>query len=1339
MTKRQTRLTTDLSRIFVLTYVIGLVLCTCTQPALADIEVTAWADAHCKNDVKDDREDPDVAWAEGNYTINAKARARNKNTRHGPGLSEDSKKSSGTHPKDSLPETPPEVVHENQSASDQYANAYANTLGAVARATGEAYRDNGKYAFSVEAIGKLKARGMLALARATVDDPIVMEWSDTEDHTVVFTLTLEPGSTRSADSSFYWESKLDFDNDGTFDQLFWRLQLGTDPNAPDDVNLILGQDVVVGGGKTKSQIESELNAMADGSDWEVSTDYPIELRYTVSTGQPGAIGISMEGHAEAGVAAPGAYNPYPAHFVTRVDPYELLLIWTPDPCSTQETVYFSDDFNDVNDRQAAAYKGTQFPPDANYYPQVGYLDVNLGTTYYWAIDEILNIDPCYTPGFVWSFTTKTKQAGLPDPPNDSNFITPCPTLTWDPGAWAVEHYVYFDVNEVNVIGRVGPCDVITEPTDESYTPPGPLEWDTEYFWAVDENDVCDVLTPGEVWSFTVPRDPCDGPAWRYEDDTLYAIWAFNDWDTGPNVPADYNSYPVGFYTFEPNCVDGPNAYLADYTPAGGTIRYHIADNNGPGGDGVIRLKHTDNATPGQSVVIQAGIIWYGDSSPHIVLERLTNWGPNPAPPAGWDQPAGSDRKNNYETDEPLFEFELCDGWMYSVYQVEFERGTQPADNIHVVIETSGTFYLDSVVVDAHWYTPPWASGPRPTDGEPDVPIDVCKLVWYPGAYVDDHNVYLSETEALVADACDSVKVGNRQADPCYPDEGIPDECLELKPGTTYYWRVDEVNDACDPCLWPGEVWEFTTIDYVVIDDFETYTSTPELYAVWEDWHTLPLSEQGGEAHLVTEPNHGGAQAMKFYYDTNFGTPVLRRTYSTPQHWNKGGLVALDIWFYGDANELSINPGGDPCFATDLFVTLGDDDDDDGEVDDKCTIYYVADSGGNTGDLIANQWLVWHLSLEDFNDGNNVNPNKIKSIALGITGGTTGQIYFDDIRLYVRRCVPMYAVDISGPEGVPDCFVDYWDLDAMFGDWLVSDTYVQSEALSDANLLVHYAFDPCGPYDDLGNPWDSSGNSYHGIGINEPNIHAGMLTMTGANSVEIGGDFNDINPFRGKAKGGGDFTIAMKFKTAEPSVLFSSCPYDPDVVDPPNDTAPSNHAMHLFIFNPSQADPTPPRISSTEPTVNYDNWYIDAATSYASDSIMDGQWHHVATTYDVDTNDHVVYLDGVPGVVSSFDPNLVNPTTHSIRIGNTRHEIMPWGEGMGSVPMTGDIDEVYVFDRVLSHGEIVNLLGYAPGQWFYVPVPSDAELYADESPGERGVNFKDYAVLMENWLEQRLWP
>jgi len=343
---------------------------------------------------------------------------------------------------------------------------------------------------------------------------------------------------------------------------------------------------------------------------------------------------------------------------------------------------------------------------------------------------------------------------------------------------------------------------------------------------------------------------------------------------------------------------------------------------------------------------------------------------------------------------------------------------------------------------------------------------------------------------------------------------------------------------------------------------------------------------------------------------------------------------------------------------------------------------------------------------------------------------------------------MYAVDISSDpegdyEGAPDCIVDEWDLDAMFNDWVIGDANVLSVDACDANLLVHYTFDACDLTDSAGPTY------YHGIEVNDPYVHDGILTLYGSNSVEIGGDFNDINPFRGAIKGGGDFTIAMKFRTEELSVLFSSCPYDPDVNEAnghPNDTDPSFHAMAVFLMG------------EEDPAVNYDNWFVGAAS--ATDSPTDNEWHFLVVTHDANggttgedplggepsnavTGLTTVYLDGMPGSEQgNFDPNLVDPCSHSIRIGSTRHVIFPYEEGV--VDMTGDIDEVRVYNRVLLHGEIVNLMGVPAGEWFYMPVASDADLYEDEPAATslestRFVNFKDYTFMMQYWLVEQLFP
>ena len=34
----------------------------------------------------------------------------------------------------------------------------------------------------------------------------------------------------------------------------------------------------------------------------------------------------------------------------------------------------------------------------------------------------------------------------------------------------------------------------------------------------------------------------------------------------------------------------------------------------------------------------------------------------------------------------------------------------------------------------------------------------------------------------------------------------------LDPGQTYYWRINEINEAETVSVWEGDVWEFTTAE-----------------------------------------------------------------------------------------------------------------------------------------------------------------------------------------------------------------------------------------------------------------------------------------------------------------------------------------------------------------------------------------------------------------------------------------------------------------------------------------------------------------------------------------------
>ncbi|MGE5296129.1 MAG: LamG-like jellyroll fold domain-containing protein, partial [Solirubrobacterales bacterium] len=103
-----------------------------------------------------------------------------------------------------------------------------------------------------------------------------------------------------------------------------------------------------------------------------------------------------------------------------------------------------------------------------------------------------------------------------------------------------------------------------------------------------------------------------------------------------------------------------------------------------------------------------------------------------------------------------------------------------------------------------------ASAPLPADGQTDVPVGDA-LAWTAGEFAALHDVYLGTTFADVnaagRDNPLGVLVSQDQAEAAY----APADAFEY--GTTYYWRIDEVNAAPDNTIYAGSVWSFTTESY----------------------------------------------------------------------------------------------------------------------------------------------------------------------------------------------------------------------------------------------------------------------------------------------------------------------------------------------------------------------------------------------------------------------------------------------------------------------------------------------------------------------------------------------
>jgi len=138
------------------------------------------------------------------------------------------------------------------------------------------------------------------------------------------------------------------------------------------------------------------------------------------------------------------------------------------------------------------------------------------------------------------------------------------------------------------------------------------------------------------------------------------------------------------------------------------------------------------------------------------------------------------------------------------------------------------------------------------------------------------------------------------------------------------------------------------------------------------------------------------------------------------------------------------------------------------------------------------------------------------------------------------------------------------------------------------------------------------------------------------------------------------------------------------------------------------------------------------SAYSSSDIGGGKWCHVAFTYDNDVNERKVYIDGRLAGTDTPSGQLEYHVDGFVIGGRLNAEFNTRG-------WDGRIDEVRLYDDVLTHEEVVYIMtGSTSPQYF--PVWSLGNLTDTGDPCDsRFVNYKDYNVLANTWLDELLWP
>lgn len=267
----------------------------------------------------------------------------------------------------------------------------------------------------------------------------------------------------------------------------------------------------------------------------------------------------------------------------------------------------------------------------------------------------------------------------------------------------------------------------------------------------------------------------------------------------------------------------------------------------------------------------------------------------------------------------------------------------------------GIYYFDNAQLIGGVYKT--AHEPYPSNGATDVKIDPA-LIWKPGVYADTHDVYFGSDFNDV----------NNAAAASHPNVTFANiDVNSFKPGTlelniTYYWRIDEVNDLHPEKLWKGNVWSFTTGNFLIVDDFEDYNDfSNKIFITWEDYAVNNTGMTVGhleppfaEQRIV----HTGYQSMYMRYDNdgtvNEGTDLeqkgtllyseAQRQWAEPQDWTKNDANSLSLWFRG----VPASVGGFSTTTTGYTMTASGADIYD--TADQCHFAYIPFTGA--GEIIA---------------------------------------------------------------------------------------------------------------------------------------------------------------------------------------------------------------------------------------------------------------------------------------------------------------------------------------------------------------------------------------------------
>ena len=612
------------------------------------------------------------------------------------------------------------------------------------------------------------------------------------------------------------------------------------------------------------------------------------------------------------------------------------------------------------------------------------------------------------------------------------------SLGWSAGDAAVSHDVYLGTSfdEVNegiegtYYGNQTVSYFVAGFPGSPY--PDGLVPGTTYYWRIDEVEADGTTThKGDIWSFTVPSksayfpNPADGAkfidpnaelSWTPGYDAkLHTVYFGDNFDDVNNATGGFPEAPIGH---SPGPLEPGKTYYwrVDEFDAFNTYKGAVWSFTTAGPGGGVR-----------------GDYYRGMDLSNHALRRI-----DPQINFNWGEPDPSIGENNFSvrwtgeveaafTERYTFYTNTDDGarlWVDGKQLVNDWNDHGATENSGTIDLVAGRFYMivmeyyengGGAVAQLSWSSPRTpkqlipqaalsplirAGNPNPPNGATDVK-HARFLMWTAGEHAVSHRIYFGSDEEALKNANmgspEFIGLDELGAEGYNPGKLLWD--------TTYYWRIDEVNDANPDSPWIGNLWSFTTANFPVVDDFESYdVGNDEIWWAWKDGlgyaahDNEPAYLGNGTGSAVGDENtasyteqtivHGGRQSMPLSYDNNkqgySNYSEVELTLRHPRDWTENEANVLSLWFYGDPSNAPER----------LYVAIAN------SIGTSAIVYHDDDNA-----VTKNIWTEWNIPLTEFSN-QGVVLTDVDRIAIGlgtrgniITPGGSGKMYFDDIRLY----------------------------------------------------------------------------------------------------------------------------------------------------------------------------------------------------------------------------------------------------------------------------------------------------------------------------------------------------